>query len=204
MNVHRILLVSALAVPALVITACQPLPKQHGLSVQTLPVEGRLVTINPNDVVVAPIELSEEGLVVPVRLLREAAVGSLVARRYAPLSLDFIDASIPEALAGGVLEASYRPGSMGEDAVLRTIVHSWDTSLWNLRKALIVDIECILSAPGGTGQELWHVRMSQRFDFEKEAHTAATESALMAIATRTITDEICTKLPQRSVGPGAH
>ena len=52
MNVHRILLVSALAVPALVITACQPLPKQHGLSVQTLPVEGRLVTINPNDVVV--------------------------------------------------------------------------------------------------------------------------------------------------------
>lgn len=189
---------------ALIVAACQTLPKQQGLAVEVMPVQGRLATINPNDVVVAPIEMAVEGLTVPEQALRQAVVGSLIARRYAPLSLDFVDASIGAPLAGGVLEASYRGGSLGEDAVLRTIVHGWDTSLWTLRKAITVDLEFIMESPGGEGQELWHARLNQRFDFEHESRLAATESALLATALRIMTDEICSRLPQRSVGPGAH
>ncbi|HIG87607.1 MAG TPA: hypothetical protein EYQ25_11235 [Planctomycetes bacterium] len=203
MNAHRISLVSLFAA-ALFATSCQPLPERHGMAVEITPVTGRLATINPNDVVVAPIEFAEEGLQAPEQMLRQAAVGSLIARRYAPLSLDFVDASIPESLAGGVLKAPYRPGSLGEDAVLRIIVHSWDTSLWNLRNALMVDLEFIMEDPGDSGQELWHARLKQRFDFEKQARTAATESALLSTAMRVMTDEICSQLPQRVVLPGAH
>ncbi len=202
MNAHRISFVSLLA-SALFVTSCQPLPEQHGLEVEIMPVAGGLAAVNPNDVVVAPIEFAEEGLQAPEQLLRQAAVGSLIARRYAPLSLGFVDASIPDALAGGVLKASYRPGSLGEDAVLRIIVHGWDTSLWDLRKALMVDLEFIMEDPGNGGQELWHARLKQRFDFEKQARTAATESALLSAATRVVTDEICSQLPPRVVLPGA-
>ncbi|MAE45568.1 MAG: hypothetical protein CMJ86_01635 [Planctomycetes bacterium] len=202
MNAHRISIVSLLGAVFLV-TSCQQLPEQLGLAVELKPVAGRLTAVNPNDVVVAPIEFAEEGLQAPEQLLRQAAVGSLIARRYAPLSLGFVDASIPESLAGGVLKASYRPGSLGEDAVLRIIVHEWDTSLWDLRNALMVDLEFIMEDPGDSGQELWHARMKQRFDFEKQARTAATESALLSVAMRVMTDEICSQLPQRAVLPGA-
>jgi hypothetical protein len=183
--------------PALVllVAACQELPEQTGLTTHVTEM-GRIAEVNPNDIVVAPIQLGDDELSVPQRALREAFVSKLVARRYAPLSLDLVDE--------GVVEASYRTGILQEDAVLLITVHDWDRDTWSARHALDVDIEVRLVDPRDqSGAPLWAARLDDRFDFTHWEERHATPDALLRAALEHVASQLLVKLPQRVVAPEA-
>ncbi|MCA9002766.1 MAG: hypothetical protein KDB61_12640, partial [Planctomycetes bacterium] len=139
-------ILSSLALVAgLGLTACQQLPKQLGRGV-VVEAGSTLEQRNPSDVVVAPVQVDQAGMAVPTRALRESLVRGLVKRRYAPLSLDFVDEA--GILGGeGVQEASYQPGTLNEEVVCQLIVHNWDQSLWDTRRAFKVDLELLMIDP---------------------------------------------------------
>lgn len=187
-----------LAVASLALVAgCQTSPRIPGARVQVMP-EGRLAAVNPADIAIAPVEVLTPGVTVPDTLLRRAAETFLPRKRYSPLKLENVDGALV-----GVEPASYRAGTLREDAVLELVVHGWDDSLWNLRRTLVVDIEARLVDPQGTDHlPLWSGRMSQRFDLTSEHVDPSTDAGLMELACDRILEELLAKLPARDVQPG--
>ncbi|MCA9001945.1 MAG: hypothetical protein KDB61_08485, partial [Planctomycetes bacterium] len=155
--------------------ACQQLPQQKGRGVVIAP-GATLESLNPSDVVVAPVILGEEGMKVPARALRESVSRSLVKRRYAPLALDFVD-DAGMVSGQGTTEASYRAGTVSEDVVCQIIVHSWKQDLWESRRALVVDVEIQMVDPmNPMGQPLWSGRLDGSMDFASQESKYAAES----------------------------
>lgn len=190
---HKLIRPTALLL-ALSAVACQELPDQPGRTVHVTET-GRVEEVNPNDIVVAPIQFLDEALIVPQRALREAFVRELVARRYAPLSLDLVDE--------GVVEASYRTGILQEDAVLVITVRDWDKDTWSARHALDVDLEVRLVDPRNpNGPPLWAAVLDDRFDFTHWEERHATPDALLRAALEHVAGQVLARLPKRDVSPG--
>ncbi|MEZ6015280.1 MAG: hypothetical protein R3F49_09215 [Planctomycetota bacterium] len=190
----RALTLCAAAAPLAV--GCQTQPRIVGANVLVQP-EGRLAAVNPTDIAVAPIEWLVPGSAQTELELRRAAVGFLPRKRYSPLRLENVDGALV-----GVEPASYRAGTLREDAVLELIVHAWDTSLWSSRRSINVDLEARFVDPAAPlGDALWSGRLSQRFDFSTGANDSDAEGAGMAAACERVVAELLSRLPARDVNP---
>ncbi|MFT4648803.1 MAG: hypothetical protein ACI87O_000026 [Planctomycetota bacterium] len=182
--------------------ACQQLPKQMGQGVTIAP-GSTLEARNPSDVVVAPVILAEEGIVVPGRVLRESVARALVKRRYAPLSLDFVDEA-GMLSSDGVTEASYRAGTLNEEVVCQIIVHGWKQSLWDSRRALVVDVEIQMIDPANPmGTPLWSGRLDGRMDFASQEPSFASNSTFFSAALDQLAAEIMAVMPSHVTRPSS-
>jgi hypothetical protein len=179
---------------ASLLAGCQTQPRIAGANVQVQP-EGRLAAVNPSDIAIAPLENLSPIADVPELELRRAAATFLPRKRYSPLKLENVDGALV-----GVEPATYRPGTLREDAVLELTVHAWDTSLWDLRRTLIVDIEArLVESSGQGGPALWTGRLSQRFDLTSSLHETGSGSSLMQPACNRILEELLAPLPSRDI-----
>jgi hypothetical protein len=179
---------------ASLLAGCQTQPRIVGAKVQVQP-EGRLAAANPSDIAIAPIENLSPTAGVPELELRRAASSFLPRKRYSPLKLENVDGALV-----GVEPATYRPGTLREDAVLELTVHAWDDSLWDLRRTLTVDIEARLVEAGGQGgPALWTGRLSQRFDLTSSLHEAGSGESLVQPACDLILEELLAPLPSRDI-----
>lgn len=192
-----LLMIRSLSLLALVFLtqACQALPEPKGRDVRVMEV-GRLEQLNPNDIVVAPLQMaSEEDLGVPELALRQAFVQALIRRRYAPLSLEYVDS--------GVVEASYRTGILDEDAVCEIIIHDWNDSMWEGRRAITGDLEVRMVDPADPlGPVLWSARLARRFDFAGDDAEHISEGIQYKKALAHIAQEIMAVMPARRAEPG--
>jgi hypothetical protein len=198
-----ILAMGALSVA--LIASCSNLPHIAGDGV-TVVQTGTMTEMDPNDIVVAPLILGE-GVEVSDRMLRDAFVNALVERHYAPLSLDFVDSTLPEPISRangdvGTINASYVRGTLDEDAVLQIIVNEWDASLWSARKAIQAKIEVRMENPAG-GPSMWVATFNDRRDFATREKHHATAISLRKEAFGEIAQEILSQLPERDAVPGA-
>lgn len=182
-----------LAATVLLLGACQELPRHPGDRVQILE-QGDLTALNPADIAVAPVEYAVDGVRAPDRMLREVVAESLVKRRYSPLALDFVDSR--------VIDASYRYGTVGEEAVCQIVVHEWDERLWEDGRVLRVDVELRMVDPNDpTGRALWSARYPGQIDATPE-ESHVTESALYRWAVAQVAAELAGALPARVAEPG--
>jgi hypothetical protein len=178
---------------ASLLAACQTQPRIAGAKVQVQP-EGRLAATNPSDIAIAPVENLAPNVAVPELELRRAASSFLPRKRCSPLKLEHVDGALV-----GVEPATYRPGTLREDAVLELTVHAWDSSLWDLRRTLTVDIEArLVESAGQGGPALWTGRLSQRFDFSSLPEVGSA-AALVQPACDLILEELLAPLPARDI-----
>ncbi|MEZ5975185.1 MAG: hypothetical protein R3F17_07070 [Planctomycetota bacterium] len=186
----------------LALTACQQLPKQLGQGVMVEPGQ-TLDQRNPSDVVVAPVMVDNAGLAVPTQALRESLVRGLVKRRYAPLSIDFVDEA--GNLGGtGFQEASYTPGTLNEEVVCQLIVHHWDQALWETRRAFEADLELRMVDPANpAGPPLWSGTMKGRYDYAEQESAYATEGAFFRAGLDQLLAEMLAVMPARETRPEA-
>lgn len=183
---------------ASLLAGCQTQPRIAGAKVQVQP-EGRLAAANPSDIAIAPVENLAPNTAVPELELRRAASAFLPRKRYSPLKLENVDGALV-----GVEPATYRPGTLREDAVLELTVHAWDTSLWDVRRTLVVDIEArLVESSGQGGPALWTGRLSQRFDLTSSLRESGTGSTLMQPACDLILEELLAPLPSRDIAAQA-
>ncbi len=182
--------------------SCQQLPEPKGMDVRVMEI-GRLEQANPNDIVVAPLQFgTEEPLTVPEFELREAFVQALIRRRYAPLALEYVDMSL-QGGEEGTVEASYRTGLLDEDAVCQIVVHNYDDSLWDDRKALTVDLEVRMVDPTDPlGPALWAGRLERRFDFADDSIDYASSTVQYKTSLDHIAQELLAAMPARRTEPG--
>lgn len=155
----------------------------------------------PIDVAVLPIVNStgkSDGSV-PASAMREAFQKKLVEQRYSPLALDFVDKN--------VVDASYRPETPSDQAVLKIQLEKWDTSQWETHNAISVRLVAHLvdasSAGASSASDLWTGTVDQRFDFGSDADRFTTESARMTYACQQIAGTVLARLPARQPKPGA-
>lgn len=180
--------------------ACQQLPKQMGQGVTVSP-SSTLEARNPSDVVVAPVILAKEGMNVPSRSMRESISRALVKRRYAPLSLDFVDEA-GMLSSNGPTEASYRAGTLNEEVVCQITVHSWKQNLWDSRRALVVDVEIQMIDPSNPmGEPLWTGRLDGRMDFASQEANFASEGTFFRAALDQLAAEIMSVMPAHVTQP---
>lgn len=177
----------------LVGSACQDLPTIRGDDVQVLQV-GALESLNPGDVVVAPVQITVDGTRVPEFQLRTAISEALASRRYSPLDLAFVDSRL--------VEASHAFGSLGEEAVCQIIVHKWSERLWSTGRALEVDVELRMIDPSSPdGPVLWAGRLPTRIDVTGEEEHMSPQ-ALYRFAIAKLADELVAAMPRRMTRPG--
>lgn len=158
---------AVLALSALLLAACQELPKVPGKHVDVI-FPGSLRAAQPSDVVVAPVADESASGRAPIADLRSSFEDALLRRRYSPLSQEYVDRR--------VVEAAYTPGSVQEDAVLQVTVREWDMSRWDTHGEVGVELEAWMLAPDGS--ELWGGRLKRKVDLSKEReHFPTTREA---------------------------
>ncbi len=200
MKLSSIRLVPVALIASFGLLACQQLPKQMGQSVMVSS-GSTLESRNPSDVVVAPVILGSEDIVVPARFIRESVARALVKRRYAPLSLDFVDEA-GMVSSDNVTEASYRAGTLNEEVVCQVIVHSWKQNLWDSRRALVMDVEVQMIDPANPmGEPLWIGRLDGRMDFAFQEAQFASEGSFFRAALDQMAAEIMAVMPSHTAQP---
>ena len=174
--------------------ACQPLPPApRGLDVTVLPSEG-LEDRQPNDVAIPPIELQDPGIKAPDLALRIAFQRALVQRHYAPLSLESVDRR--------VVDASYQPGNLREDAVLQVLVHRWDASHWDSSRDIFADVEVrLVDATRPDGEPLWAGRLEQKLRGYPYASRYTNQAALIQRLCDDYAADVLGALPARAASP---
>jgi hypothetical protein len=179
---------------AATLVSCNELPRRRGQSVETA-ATAKLDEMIPVDIVVAPIENETGRKDVPLASLREAFERGLVRRRYTPLATEYVDRR--------VVNASYAPGSLQEEAVFQVTVESWDASLLESRGALKVKARArLLDARESTNGQLWTGSIDHRFELQGGREKFSTNQALLQYASELIAEEILAALPARSAAPG--
>lgn len=165
-------------------------PHRTGSSVEILVDGAALEQLNPVEVAVAPIVDDTPGKSVPSKVLREAFQTALVKRRYTPLSIEFVDSR--------VVDAVYDPGSLGEQAVLEVSVVRWDDQLLETHGAVIVDLEARMIDPQRPeGDPLWSGRVSHRMETERSV--ASTQPRMLRAVCEEIAREMLSAMPARQV-----
>jgi hypothetical protein len=169
------------------LAACQELPKVPGRHVDEL-YRGGLESSQPADVVVAPVVDESASSRAPQAALRQAFQVGLVKRRYSPLALDYVDRR--------VVEASYSPGSLQEDAVFEVTVRDWDMSRWDTHGEVTVEVEAWMLGPDGT--ELWGGKLTRKLDLSTERQHYPTTREAFERGCTLIADELLEVMPARS------
>ena len=178
---------------ACTLASCNELPQRRGEAVETAST-AKLEERRPVDIVVAPVENGTGRKDVPLAAMREAFEKGLVRRRYSPLATEYVDRR--------VVDASYTPGSLQEEAVLQVTIETWDTSLLDTRGALIVKARArMLDARDPTNGQLWSGAIDHRFDLQANRENFNTRTAMLQHACEQIADEVLAALPARSAGP---
>ena len=203
-------LVLAAVISALTLTACQTTPRLAGRDTQVL-AQGRLASLNPADIAVAPVILASADITAPVAHIRRGAQYGLATRLYSPLSSQIVDQSIgggidangaPAVFTPGTVNASYVPGDLAEDAVLEIFIERWDATNWDIRRSVDVAIEVRMIDPRDpTGPELWAARIDRKFDFTGTIETRTAGSKATQDACNKIFRELMAKLPARDIEP---
>jgi hypothetical protein len=176
----------------LVTSACRDLPRQVGRNVRVIE-EGRLTELNPGDVAVVPVVL-EEGVHMPADRLRTFIARGLPGRAYSALSNEYVDSR--------VMEASYRPGTAGEDAVCQVTVYRWDETYWDTGQYIDYDIELRMIDPARPQDpSLWAGRLTDRVDVT-EFNNTVIEAKLYDKALEMVAGELLAALPARQARPG--
>lgn len=179
---------------AFVAGACGSIPVHRGSSVESSSAV-RLEAANPIDIVVAPIENASASKRVPSAQLRDAFEAALVQRRYSPLATEYVDTQ--------VVDATYRPGALREDAVLQVSVESWDESLWATHGVVTARLRATLvDAKGGGTQALWSGNLDRRFELGKDRDSFTSEEPRRRLISKVIADELLAALPARQPKPG--
>jgi hypothetical protein len=185
---HVLLASLAALVP---LSGCASIKPPREASVEGLGV-GRLKEVNPLDVVVLPIENHSGRAGLPLDTMRREFQEGLVKLRYSPLALDYVDRQ--------VVEATYNPGDLREQAVLQVFVTGWDDRLWSTHTKLTVDAEVFLldARNPEAGQALWGGRVSRKLDLARERAAVATDERLLAIAVEEFVQDVLSTLPARN------
>lgn len=185
-------------------TACHTTPILKGVGVETHSI-GDLAAVNPVDVAVLPVVLADGVSGVPIGMIRTASAKALVRRRYSPLAMGAVDETIAMASAqgvdaGGVQEASYSPGALGEDAVLEVVVERWDMPNWGALRSIDAKLTARLINPRDPmGPVLWEARMDREFRFSLESGMASSTDRDLRNACDEILVTLISTLPGRSL-----
>lgn len=187
---HRALLCSVLA--GLAASACSTPPPPRGATQENLAAR-RLGSVQPVEVVVMPVENRTESAALPLNDLRDQFQRGLVQRRYSPLSLEFVDQHRTS-------EATYRPGALGEQAVLRVVITGWDASRWRSHALLVIDADVHLldAASPEASNALWGGHATRKIDLSRQRDTFLNERAMMQKAVELFVDEVLGTLPARN------
>jgi hypothetical protein len=170
---------------------CTTLPEPPGRFVDVL-YQGNLEEVQPVDVVVLPVINNSGNRDVPENDLRSAFYQTLPRRRYSPISLDFINR--------GVAEASYNPGALQEDAVLKVVVRKWDLSRWESDARLTVEVEAwMLSAVDGS--QMWGGRLSRTLKLKEERERHETSYQAFLLGCQMIAEELLEVMPAHNPQP---
>jgi hypothetical protein len=205
---HNKATLSLLLLPVLAISACRNLPEIPGTSVRELYSEGGMAAKSPVDIVIAPVMVDENVGSVPSQGLQSAFAEALIRRRYSPLSPEFITSNLEgmdEAASsvGTPIPASYSPGTLGEDAVLRLEVLQWDMSLWKTDRKLSVTIDAwMIDSTDSMGTELWGARYDSVLDMSLEQNRYPTTESLINHCCGEIAREMMNCMPARTTRPG--
>jgi hypothetical protein len=170
---------------------CRTLPDTPGRHAQEI-YHGQLEIIQPADVVIAPLIDKSGGNHVPDLMLREAFQRNLIKRRYSALALPYTDSR--------VVNASYQPGALSEDAILQVTVHEWNMDRWKSNKEVRVNVEAWMLSGGGDTQ-LWGGRFEKTFYLEREMSNRPTEKGAFEATTEIIAAELLEIMPARTPKP---
>jgi len=172
------------------LASCHSLPETPGDGSEIL-VEGRLAERNPADVAVLKIVDQTGQPNVPLGVIRHAFYVGLVDRRYSPIALEYVDSR--------VVDASYRPGALHEDAALKIYLTEWDTTDWETHRRMAIEADIFLldARPIDANQELWGWRVREEVSVAKEEARYALDSELMELAIERFTEEALGGLPLR-------
>ena len=207
-KMHNKATLSLLLLPVLAISACRNLPEIPGTSVRELYSEGGMAAKSPVDIVIAPVMVDENVGSVPSQGLQSAFAEALVRRRYSPLSPEFIASNLEgmdEAASsvGTPIPASYSPGTLGEDAVLRLVVKQWDMSMWKTDRKLSVTIDAwMIDSMDPMGTELWGARYDSVLDMSLMQNRYLTNESLIEHCCGEIAREMMDCMPARTTRPG--
>jgi len=189
-------LLSARPLAAVVLAAlcagCHNLPDRPGANAEQL-LRGTLESTRPIDVAVAPVVNRSGSEGVPLADLRQAFHAGLVKRRYSPLALEYVDRH--------VVEASYAPGAVDEDAVLRVEVTVWDASRWKSHGVLAVEIEAWMLDARDGGNPLWGGRLTRKLSLAQDRKGYATEAMHLREISADLAQELLEVLPARAARP---
>lgn len=188
---------SLLAPPALLASCASP-GQAVPDSLWTSSME-RLLDRNPNDIAVLPIIDATEGTSSarkpppPLTKMRETAYDELLRRRYAALSLSYVDHAV------GVTEASSPGyGAAGEDATLRIVLQRFDDSDLERDPAVRIAAECYLHE-SKTGDVIWSSRAFRTVSLRVEAKTLHDPALLRQIAAERFVRYVLGGLPVREI-----
>jgi hypothetical protein len=187
----RSLLTPLLLLAALLGSACQSLPDPPGKNVTEI-FHGTLETVQPADIVVAPITVEGNAAVVPSMELRKAFQRNLILRRYSALALPYTDRR--------VVNASYKSGSLYEDAILKIVVKTWDMSRWNSNKEVAVVMEAWMLSSEDESQ-LWGGRFEKTFYLKNEMANRPTEKGAFEETANQIAEALMEIMPARTPKP---
>ncbi len=153
--------------------------------------KGRLSQVNPLDIAVVPIQNSTGIDSLPLDSMRRAFFNGLVHQRYSPLSLDYVDKK--------VVNASYSPGELQENAVFQFVLTKWDDSRWATASEIAIDGEVYLldvAHPDPT-QALWGGKVSRRVSVLNLRDSVATDGEALERAVQRFADDVLASLPTR-------
>lgn len=180
---------AAVAAFALLAASCTQLPKTPGGEVRSSGA-ALLEQRSPLEIVVAPVE----GVAgTPTEDLRIGFQQALVARRYSPIALRYVDKK--------VVDASYKAGTLSEQAVFETKVSRFDTSLFDTNGAIHVAL-VVKMVDANDGTVLWTGSVDRRYDFSGSKEQYATNSARMRAVCESIANEVMEAMPARNPVPG--
>jgi hypothetical protein len=183
----------AAAAAAALLASCSTPHAPRGASNDGLKTS-RLNEVRPVEIVVPPIQNHTGNARVPVAAMRSEFQKGLVQRRYSPLSLAYVDKQAKP------MEASYRPGTLGEQAVLRVVLTGWDTSRWTSHSRLVIDADVALldaQAPD-LSKSLWGGHATKTIDLALQRDSFINEDAMLERAVQMFADEVLATLPARS------
>ena len=183
--------------------ACQTTPSPTGSMVESTFV-GDIAAVNPVDVAVLPVEVAPGVLGAPAEMIRDSAARALVRRRYSPLAMDVVDETIAMSASagGGVQEASFSPGALGEDAYLELMIEQWDMPDWMALHSIDATIAARLVDPRNPGgPALWEARLNREFRFTTSGGTASSTDRDLREACDEILRVLLSTLPGRTLAP---
>ncbi|MCC7012605.1 MAG: hypothetical protein IT454_08600 [Planctomycetes bacterium] len=189
-QLRRALLAVLCSVPAIAVSACIAPQYPLGADNDQLSV-GRLRSVWPVEVVVPPVKNVSGEDDLPLERFRSELRRGLVHRRYTPLAQGFVDRSITEA--------SYRPGSLGEQAVLEVTITGWNTSRWRSHAALTVDLDIVMldATDPDPSKALWGGHATRNVDLSRERNSYLSEAALLDRAVEVAVEGVLASLPRR-------